>query len=179
MKASLTLGQQRTALDRDLLFNGGLCNDADDKLWTIDWRSYDLPYCSIYIVTPDNDWPCKIGISVAPRKRVMAMQTAVWRPLKVARCFYAPTFLDARTIEQRVHATLTEESKWLHGEWFDMRPSEAADMVQFIAMVAGVECSDKLDPAIEADVNEKMSLARRRNEVRRIDLRYANSSLEK
>ncbi len=124
-----------------------------------DWRGYGLPHCSVYVICPDNDWPCKVGVSVYAVKRLMQLQTSVWRPLKLGACFWFETVADARKVERKVHQMLSDDNKWLHGEWFDMRPKEAADMVQFAALTEGVECNDDVQDArirsdLEANFNE-------------------------
>jgi hypothetical protein len=152
-------GPQRTAFENYLTFGTG-STDPNEMLWTIDWRDYDRPYCSLYVVTPDNDWPCKVGISVSPRKRVMGLQTSVWRPLKVAACFWCPTIQDARRLEMRVHQMLTDDKKWMHGEWFDMKPGPTCEMINFAACIAGIECNSTIDePEIRAAVSDKLMRA--------------------
>lgn len=138
-------GAQRTGRPAGLVENYNSRFDPDDYMWLVDWRRYDKPYCSVYVITPDNEWPCKIGVSVFPEKRLQTLQTSVWRRLKVAKCFVCNTTTEARRLEKKVHRTLTDDAKWLHGEWFDMRPDEAADIVTFAASVEGVECTDKIE----------------------------------
>lgn len=140
------LGQQRTALNTYWELTDRT-KPIEDLVWLVDWKAHDLPYCSLYVVTPDNNWPCKIGISVFPRKRVASLQTSVWRPLNVAHCVWALNSQEARRLEKKIHATLTEDNKWLHGEWFDMRPDDALEMINFCAAVEGVEISDKIEDA--------------------------------
>lgn len=148
-------GVQLTALETNLVRR-----DADkENLWLVNWRAYGLPYCSIYVVCADNRWPCKIGISTFPEKRVKSLQTSVWRPLHVSRCYWAPTIKEARRLEQAVHRRLTEDSRWLHGEWFDMRPDGAREMIEFVAMVDGVDISDQIqDETIARDVHMAANL---------------------
>lgn len=136
-------GQRPTAFET---FHARSNRDEPEKqVWLADWKSYGLPYGSIYIVAPDNDWPCKIGISANPRKRLLQLQTSVWRPIQVARCYWAETMREAKRLEAAVHRRLTEDSRWLHGEWFDMRPDEAAEMLEFISMVENVDICDHIE----------------------------------
>lgn len=152
MKALQTLGQQRTALETYLAF-GERDVDPHKFMWLVNWRDYNLPFCTVYIVAPDNGWPCKIGVSVHPERRVKDLQTSVWKPLAVAHSFCCASTKSARSLEAKAHETLTEMNRWLHGEWFDMRPDEAADIVRFAATVIGVECSEKIeDTEVLADI---------------------------
>lgn len=175
MKASQTLGQQRTAFNNYLMFGDGTAK-PEEMVWLVDWRAHQLPYCSLYIVSPDNSWPCKVGISVAPRKRVMGLQVSVWRPLRVAHCFWCPSIKDARSLEARLHETLTKDNKWLHGEWFDMRPEDAVDLVQFEAAMIGVECNSVIEePHIIEEIDA--SLHSMTAQIKRAELRSKNNGL--
>lgn len=176
MKALPTRGRQRTAFNNWMTFDNTWHFDPNDFMWTVDWRFYDMPNCSLYIVTPDNKWPCKIGISVHPEKRIRSLQTSVWRPLSVAHCFACAGVKEAKSLERKVHETLTDMSRWLHGEWFDMRPEEAADIVRFSASLIGVECTDKIeDEWVFQDVKRYVeeSMVVPANQKQRIDDRHA------
>lgn len=113
-------------------------------VWLADWREAKLPHCTLYLISPDNDWPCKVGVSTSARKRLTALQTSVWRPIKVDYSVWCRTVAEAKALEKALHATLTEDGKWMHGEWFDMRPNDAIDLISFKAMVMGIECFDVL-----------------------------------
>lgn len=141
------MNSQLTALE-----NNFIRDHCANDLWLINWRDLELPYCTIYIVTADNKWPCKIGVSCAPEKRVRSLQTASWRPLHVANCYWAETVGEARRLEQAVHRRLTEQSRWLHGEWFDMRPEAATEIVEFVSMVEGVDISADIPCAESAEI---------------------------
>ena len=152
MRQSLTRGSRLTESERffkKMLHAQGnhwLPDQQHKKaVWLVDWKAYGLKYCSLYVVCTDSRWPCKIGISVNARKRVMGIQTGVWRPISVHKCFYLPTVNEARALERKVHDTLTIQGKWLHGEWFDMRPEQAADLIEFEAMILGLECRSEIE----------------------------------
>lgn len=150
-------GQQLTAFKRFSQFDGAGVkhNYPEDYVWLVNWKDYGLPYCSLYVVTPDNEWPCKIGISISPRKRLVALQTSVWRPLQVYSCFWLPTVKDAKALEKKLHETLHDDSRWLHGEWFDMKPDKVVDLIRFTASVEGLEISDTIEEErVVADVRE-------------------------
>lgn len=137
-------GQRRTAFSA-FLMKEGYIPKPEDYVWLADWRRYKLPYCSIYVVAPDGNWPCKVGISTNPYKRLIGLQTSVWKPLKVTSCYWAKTIKEARELEKQVHKRLTSDNVWLHGEWFDMRPKDAREMIEFVSMVEGLDISDQID----------------------------------
>lgn len=117
---------------------------VEDHVWMANWRDMKLPYCSIYVIAPIDGWPCKIGVSTFPLKRVMGIQTSVWKQLEVKFCAFTSSTQVARDLERRCHQSLSDQSKWLHGEWFDLRPEAAADLVRFEAELAGIEIHEKL-----------------------------------
>lgn len=134
-------GRQQTALER-FRANSRLSDvGIRDVLWLADWKEFNLPYCSLYVISTDGEWPCKIGVSVSPYRRVMSIQTSVWRPLSVSHCVFTPSVDDAKKLEKAVHRRLSEDSRWLHGEWFDLKPKQALEMVEFVAMIEGIEIS--------------------------------------
>lgn len=122
--------------------------DAAHNVWLADWKKHGLPYCTVYVISPDNNWPCKVGISVAPRKRITSLQVSCWRPLKVDYSVWCPTIAEARALENAMHEVLTEDGKWLSGEWFDMRAEHALDLLHFKASVCGIECHDTIKEPI-------------------------------
>lgn len=65
---------------------------------------------------------------------------------------------EANTLELAMHQTLTEDGKWLHGEWFDMRATDAIELLHFKASVLGIECFDTVDdPDVLKDVETMLS----------------------
>lgn len=154
-------GRQLTALQRAEqrdVFDPG--RDVMDLVWLADWRSMGLPYCSVYVVAPIDGWPCKIGISTNPMKRIATLQTSCWKQLEVAWCGWAPTLQDAKAIEIRAHQALSDQALWLHGEWFDLRPDKAAELVAFEASLAGIECQTTLPPGVASDFVQKLYTSR-------------------
>lgn len=112
---------------------------AQDHLWRVDWKAYGYPYCGIYAVSPDNRWPTKIGISTIPSQRVAALQTACWRRLDIAAYVYCDSVKDARAVEQKTHKILSDDAKIMNGEWFDIKPDKAMEVVSFAAATLGIE----------------------------------------
>jgi hypothetical protein len=109
------------------------------ELWRIDWKRAGYPFCGIYVVTPDNLWPSKVGISTNPTRRLISLQCACWKPLQISEYRYCDTQEAARAVEARVHGMLDESGLGLSGEWFDLRPDKALDAIEFAASVLGVE----------------------------------------
>lgn len=152
-------GQQLTALERaEQHDRDGLAvasRDVSGQVWMANWRDLKLPYCSIYIIAPIDGWPCKIGISTSPVKRINGLQTSVWKQLEVKWCGYLASVHEARELEKRSHMALTSLAKWLHGEWFDLRPDKAAELVAFEAAIAGIEVTTKLPAGPALDYVER------------------------
>lgn len=109
------------------------------ELWRINWKREGYPYCGIYVISPDNRWPSKIGISQNPAKRVIELQVACWRKLDIAEYCFAADMAAARLVEQKSHEILIESDRLMQGEWFDMRPDKAMDVIKFAALKVGVE----------------------------------------
>lgn len=138
-------GQQLTALQVAEQRNSfSSSTRVEDHVWMANWREMKLPYCSIYVIAPIDGWPCKIGVSTFPLKRVMGLQTSVWKQLEVKFSAFMATTQVARDLERRCHQALSDQSKWLHGEWFDLRPEAAIDLVRFEAELAGIELQERL-----------------------------------
>jgi hypothetical protein len=129
---------------------------AKKQVWLADWKKFGLPYCSVYIISPDNHWPCKIGISVNPRVRVCQIQTSCWRPLKVDLSVYCASTVEAKKLESAIHSELCADGKQLSGEWFDIRATEARDLLMFKVDVLGIDAKDELP---EGKVLEDVELA--------------------
>lgn len=117
----------------------------DDYLWMVNWKSFGLPYCNVYVIAPDRHWPVKVGISITAEKRLATLQTSHWKRLFVTHCFWCPTIADAKRVERKAHAMLTEDNALLLGEWFDRNPDQAADVVRFAADVEGVDLGTTIE----------------------------------
>ncbi|RUV65827.1 GIY-YIG nuclease family protein [Mesorhizobium sp. M1A.F.Ca.IN.022.02.1.1] len=138
--------------------NRRMAGNAESHVWLADWKKYGLPHCSLYLVSPDNDWPCKVGISTHAARRVGQIQISVWRPVKVDYSVWCKSVADARLLERAIHSTLAEDGKWLNGEWFDMRPDATKELIQFKAAILGIECFDTVtEPAIVADIERMLA----------------------
>lgn len=131
--------------------------DPARHVWLADWKGFGKPYCTLYVVSPDNGWPCKIGISTRPFQRVGQIQVSVWKPIKVDYSVWCPSTKEARRLEKALHDDLSADAKWLHGEWFDLRPEDTIKLIKFKASIIGVECSDRVeDEDIVHDIAERI-----------------------
>lgn len=132
--------------------------DAAANVWLADWRAYRLARCTLYLVSPDCHWPCKVGISANGRQRVSQIQMNVWRPVKCDYSVWCHSTADARRLEKALHEELTADGKWLTGEWFDMRAGDARELVAFKASVLGIEAFDRIEePEIIADIGRLLT----------------------
>lgn len=126
-------------------------------IWLVDWKAHGLPYSCVYVVSPDNHWPCKIGRSTHARQRVSAIQVSVWRPIKVDYSVWCKDDAEAARLEKAIHMELDAEGKWLNGEWFDMRAPEAVSLFKSVAAIYGVDINDRIEDeaivkGVEADI---------------------------
>ena len=130
-------GRQQTVLERAEQHNSDYSHpsaDVSGMVWLADWRALKLPYCSVYIIAPIDGWPCKIGISTNPMKRVNTLQTSVWKQLEVKWCGYLTTVHDGSW--NLAHRVLGPRS----GCTADgLTPDRAADLVEFEAMMGGLD----------------------------------------
>ena len=111
--------------------------------------------------------PCKIGISVCPSKRLTQLQTSHWRELQISEYRWVETVADAGKIEKEAHNILRSNGKALMGEWFDVRPSEALQAVEWAALTVGANLhTDPPNDTIRRNL-ERMAyvVASNRNEV--------------
>lgn len=128
------------------------------QIWMADWKRHSLPYCSIYVIAPDGHWPCKIGISVYARKRINQLQTSHWKRLEVARCFWVGSVFEARRIEKKAHQILKDDGAYLLGEWFDKTPEKAEEVIEFAAMLEGIDLNREIDsPDVLSDIKREWS----------------------
>lgn len=125
--------------------------DTYNELWRLNWKSEGLPYCGIYIVTTDSRYPCKIGISQNPAKRLASLQTSHWRLLQISEYRWCGNEKEAKQVEQAVHERLKEQEKLLHGEWFDIRPEEAVEAIEWVGLIEGIAVNKHIPKEIEED----------------------------
>lgn len=127
--------------------------------------------CVVYVIAPDVDGPSKIGFTTDIITRLTDIQTGSWIPLKVHDVrLILPKFYQteefhimkqaqagARMAERDAHAALWDCGLRLVGEWFDVTPSEAMQVVEKVGglsnyrvisleQIASVGTSHTLDP---------------------------------
>ena len=90
----------------------------------------------VYVICFEDDkglrGPVKVGVSAEPERRLRALQTASPYPLALAAAFYCPGGL-AELVEQCIRDT--ERDRALMGEWFDIEPREAVQLVNLATRV--------------------------------------------
>jgi len=97
--------------------------------------------CFVYVIVPEGKWPVKVGISKSPKRRLVDLQGANWKRLRVEYCGWTATRADALAIERFVHDEYAERGKWLLGEWIDARPDEAKERIEWAAMALSINVS--------------------------------------
>lgn len=110
-----------------------------EQLWRVDWRREGLPYCGVYVISTDSLNPCKIGVSINAEKRLASLQTSHWRQLQVSEYRWCNTVDQAFRIEREAHQILKSNGKALLGEWFDVRPSDAIQAMEWAALTHNIE----------------------------------------
>lgn len=115
--------------------------EAHTALWLVDWKAMGSDRYCVYVISPDSQWPVKVGISSSPKNRLSGLQSAYWRRLEVAECFWVETKSDALEIERAVHDHFAEKGKWLLGEWVDARAAEAREQVEWASVISGIPVS--------------------------------------
>lgn len=109
-----------------------------EQLWRLDWKKFGYAHCGIYVISTDSLFPCKIGVSVNPTKRLASLQTSHWRQLQISEYRWCSSVGEARLLEQESHSFLRENGKALLGEWFDVRPKEAVAAIEWAALATGI-----------------------------------------
>ena len=111
----------------------------------------------VYVIAPDENGPCKIGITANLQERLHGLQPGCWLPLRahaVRACFRRDLTIEslakamssgARKVEEAVHRELTACDVRLCGEWFDISAGEAVQAIEVAAKkneCAAVSLSD-------------------------------------
>lgn len=132
----------------------------------------------IYAIAPDRDGPSKIGVTTDIMSRVRSLQTGCWLPLKVydfrlslPKNMGSMKFnlqhlahQGATMAEKDAHSALRSCELGLTGEWFDVTPEEAMQVIDkcalagdyrsfSLAQVAGAATSLRLDPEVHKAKN--------------------------
>lgn len=112
--------------------------------------------CFVYVIAPEGKWPVKVGISSSPKKRLMSLQGANWKRLRVEHCGWTETRAEALAIERYLHAEFADGGKWLLGEWVDARPDEAKERIQWAAMALNIGVTFDVPEDKIAEVRKKL-----------------------
>jgi hypothetical protein len=146
-RTGISINRRRRHNDRN---SAAFASDVEE-LWRINWKESGLPYCGIYIVTTDSLYPCKIGISQNPGKRLASLQTSHWRLLQISDYRWCESKSEARKIERLTHKHFKENNKLLHGEWFDTRPKEAAEALDWVGVAEGIAVNKHVPDCIKLE----------------------------
>ena len=113
--------------------------DYHQDLWAVPWKQFGFDYCCVYLITPENRWPVKVGFSECGATRLATMQTAHWSLLRVADFWICENKTLARQVELKSHLNLRDANRGMLGEWFDIKVDKAVEVVEFAAKSLGVE----------------------------------------
>jgi hypothetical protein len=94
----------------------------------------DAKLCNVYVMAVE-DGPVKVGIAVNPRRRLMSIQPAIWKPIHLYALIKCRT-PDAHIIEATALNRL--RPRHLRGEWFDCTPEKAREEVLAAAKASAV-----------------------------------------
>jgi hypothetical protein len=141
-----------------------------EQMWRIDWKREGLPYCGVYVISTDSLTPCKVGVSVNPSKRLATLQTSHWRELQVSEYRWCETVADAGRVEKEAHNILRANGKALLGEWFDVRPTEAVEIIEWAALTVGAAIhAEPPNDSIRQRLQEIASLIGRNRDVQAVE----------
>lgn len=106
----------------------------------------------IYIVTTEDGFPCKVGVTNKLRERVGQIQTGNWNKLKASwfsfvlnedwragrLSIWAAFNTAAPRLERAVHRTLRELDLGLEGEWFAISDEDCRKVIAKVAEETGL-----------------------------------------
>ena len=123
---------------RELFALGEIKSNADTKNIHVRHRrpkAPKMPACkrgnsAVYAISRDQSRNVKIGRSIKPYKRLKDLQVCSPEGLFMLG-FLEVSSADAVRLEQMAHRAL--ESRCIGGEWFDLDPKYAVDLLQYYA----------------------------------------------
>lgn len=115
---------KRLAFSEEKIRISANCN-AHDDCW------------AVYVLAGNPGNPVKIGISRSPYRRRSGVQSGQWNELKIFGLRYFRDHAVASSVEKRAHEMAGE--KRVRGEWFNLEPQEALDIVEFAALATNSE----------------------------------------
>jgi hypothetical protein len=88
---------------------------------------------ALYVIAEaDNPTACKIGYSYRPIERLMQLQLANWRKLKLHATFF-PVKAKVVKLEQAVHQRAAQFGYVIRGEWLCLSPKAAVELIAEVA----------------------------------------------
>ena len=124
----------------------------------------------IYVVTTDDGWPSKVGISGDLYLRMTQLQNGNWHrlrptffsfttPIKYGRKnFYSMFDGSARTLESLVHRTMKELDIHLSGEWYDCTSDAAEAVIKKVSAIEGF-CLHGVEPLKSIALYDRLPVA--------------------
>src|SRR5262245_51323878 len=87
----------------------------------------------VYVIGPDSESPCKIGVAFDLVARFVTIQSGNWVKLNVHHVLWCPGKPVAYRIEELAHALLLKANKGISGEWFDVPKEWAWKTIRHVA----------------------------------------------
>jgi len=145
------------------------------ELWRVPWGRFGFSFCMVYLIGPKMGWPTKIGIAEHVSSRLTDLQVSHWSELVIHSAWLCASSGEARKVEKASHETLNGDGKRMRGEWVDVRPADATEVVEFCARTMDVEMVTKLpDTDKFGCVRKYLNGLRNRKEATVIRLRREN-----
>lgn len=159
-RASALLESQFRKRDED----HDLSKDGPEFLWRVDWKKHGLPYCGVYVISTDSLNPCKIGVAQNAVRRLTNLQIAHWRLLQVSEYRWVESSAAAFAVEKEAHSILSANGKGLLGEWFDVRPKEAVEAIEWAGLTLGIEINNHA-PTFQISVENFQNIVRTASKI--------------
>jgi hypothetical protein len=105
----------------------------------------------VYIIAPDTEFPCKVGVAENANKRLAALQVSNWEELHVFEAYEMPNRGAAYRLERVVHRRLSGHC--IRGEWFNLMVSDIKKEINSI-----LEERYSQDPLIYKDKRKRRIL---------------------
>ena len=105
-------------------------------------QSGGMPTQGVYVITTQDDWPCKIGVTANLYERIAGLQIGNWHKLRAVDFWFVfgggyqadnPARQSAVNFERHLHEVLGSLVERLSGEWFDLSADDARRAILKIA----------------------------------------------
>lgn len=87
---------------------------------------------SIYVVAPQEGFPCKIGYASSLRKRLKTLQASHWDTLFIHDAVLVKSKRTAMRLEKLCHKRLASDC--IRGEWFNCFAEDAGKMLREVSL---------------------------------------------